>query len=101
MKSRWFVVIALAACGDNKELGGPVDAAPEPDSPPDANPLEHVQGTGLCSDPGCMVINPDIHEYEPRFPLYADGATKRRWMQLPTGTQIDTSNMDRWKFPVG
>ncbi|HEY3592644.1 MAG TPA: hypothetical protein VGL13_02180, partial [Polyangiaceae bacterium] len=28
-------------------------------------------------------------------------ATKRRWIVLPAGTQIDTSDMDHWVFPIG
>ena len=39
--------------------------------------------------------------YEPENQLWADGAQKRRFMQLPAGTQIDTTEMDSWKFPVG
>ncbi len=105
--TRWWPILSLVfACGDNGSIAPPVDTTPpdslDPDGPsPDANPLAEVQGTGLCDDPGCITINADVLEYEPRFTLYDDGATKRRWMQLPTGTQIDTSNMDRWVFPVG
>lgn len=101
------VLVLLFACGDNGAGTPRPDSAPpvdtvDPDGPgPDANPLAEVQGTGLCDDPGCLTINPGIIEYEPRFPLYADGSSKRRWVQLPAGTQIDTSNMDSWKFPVG
>jgi len=100
------VVFVSGGCGDNGTIPPPADAPPpvdtvDVDAPPDANPLAELQGTGLCDDPGCQTINADIVEYEPRFTLYDDGATKRRWMQLPAGTQIDTTNMDRWVFPVG
>ncbi len=71
------------------------------DTTPDANPLAEIQGTGLCDDSGCQTINAGITEYAPRFALYDDGAAKRRWFLLPAGTQIDTSDMDRWVFPVG
>lgn len=103
---RWWLVLAVAACGDNSLLPDahpPIDQPPPVDLGPDANPLEHVQGTGLCDDPGCLTINADIHEYEPRagFTLFADGATKRRWIQLPAGSKIDTTDMDHWVFPVG
>jgi hypothetical protein len=33
--------------------------------------------------------------------LWADGATKTRWILLPAGSKIDTTDMDHWKFPVG
>src|ERR1700761_9828980 len=32
----------------------------------------------------------NIFEYAPQYPAYSDGATKRRWIYLPTGAQIDT-----------
>src|SRR5688500_61397 len=102
---RWVIAcMALSACGDNgltPDAAQPIDAAETIDAPPDANPLATLDGTGLCLNAGCTQINPDALEYEPRFQLWADGATKRRWMQLPTGTKIDTTNMDRWVFPIG
>lgn len=103
---RWSPLLALViACGDNTARITPDSFIPPPkDSMPDGpppDPLAHIQGTGLCDDPGCDTINPGIVEYTPRFPLYADGAGKRRWMQLPAGAQIDTSDMDHWVFPVG
>jgi hypothetical protein len=33
--------------------------------------------------------------------LWDDTATKRRWIYLPPGTKIDTTDMDHWIFPVG
>lgn len=40
-------------------------------------------------------------EFQPQYPLYSDGATKKRWIYLPTGTKIDTSNPDHWIYPKG
>jgi hypothetical protein len=57
--------------------------------------------TGLCVDRGCSEIASGVIEYEPRFELWASTATKRRWIQLPPDTQILTSDMDQWVFPVG
>jgi hypothetical protein len=89
------------ACGDNRAV--PPDAPIEApaDAPPDADPLAALATTGLCVDAACTQISPDVREYEPRFGLYADGATKRRWLYLPPGTKIDTTDMDHWTFPVG
>jgi hypothetical protein len=101
------LVLLVAACkGDNTQVpdaADPIDVidAPDVDAPPDADPLATLQGTGLCMDAGCMTIDPSVFEYVPEFELWADGATKRRWIQLPAGTKIDTTNMDRWVFPVG
>jgi hypothetical protein len=44
---------------------------------------------------------PDLLEFTPSFPLWTDGATKRRWLRLPQGSQIDTSDPDHWQFPPG
>jgi hypothetical protein len=46
-------------------------------------------------------MDPDAMPYEVRFALWSDGAEKRRWLQLPEGTSVDTSAPDDWDFPVG
>lgn len=97
----------LVACGDNGSQ--PVDAAPPGDEmviddggPADANLMPmNLADTGLCNDGPCAVINPGILAYAPQYELFSDGATKRRWIQLPAGTKIDTTDMNYWKFPVG
>jgi hypothetical protein len=43
----------------------------------------------------------DVHAYTPGVTFWSDGAQKQRYFYLPPSTQIDTSNMDTWKFPVG
>ena len=42
-----------------------------------------------------------LRPYTPVYPLWADGLVKRRWLDLPAGKKIDTSDMDHWSFPVG
>ena len=42
-----------------------------------------------------------VRPFTPRFALWSDGADKRRWIWLPEGEQIDTSDMDYWELPVG
>jgi hypothetical protein len=39
--------------------------------------------------------------FTPGVTLWSDGAEKQRYLQLPPSTQIDTSNLDAWKFPAG
>ena len=94
----------LVACGDNKLLpDGAIDTAymdSGVDGPNPNNPAT-LFDTGLCVDRACTQISPNVHTYTPQFPLWADTATKRRWYYLPPGTQIDTSDMDHWEFPVG
>ena len=55
----------------------------------------------LYSDIATKAIAADLIEYTPEFQLWSDGAVKRRWLRLPDGAQIDTSNPDHWVFPVG
>jgi len=39
--------------------------------------------------------------FSPQYPLWTDGAAKRRWIALPPGAAIDASDVDDWQFPVG
>jgi hypothetical protein len=57
--------------------------------------------TGLYSDWASKTIASDVHAYDPGLHLWSDGADKNRWIQLPPGTQIDSSDMDEWNFPTG
>lgn len=60
-----------------------------------------LSDTGLFDDIAANTVAPDVLAYSPQFELWSDGATKRRWIRLPDGAQIDTSDMDSWSFPVG
>lgn len=99
-----ILVLALG-CGDNKDA--PVDGPPADemmfDAPVDADPNHPatLADTGLCMDAGCTQISPTAKPYTPQYTLWSDGATKRRWISLPAGMTIDTSNPNFWKFPVG
>jgi hypothetical protein len=100
---------ALAACGDDDETTPPdaasvdahadaglPDAAPGPDADP-----RLLSSRGLYVDIVDKKVVPAALEYSPSYPLWSDGAAKRRWIILPEGASIDTSDMDHWKFPVG
>ncbi|HXV41225.1 MAG TPA: hypothetical protein VD701_09710 [Steroidobacteraceae bacterium] len=39
--------------------------------------------------------------FTPQYPLWSDGAAKRRWVALPDGAAIDGSRPAAWEFPVG
>lgn len=62
---------------------------------------ESLFDTGLCVDRACTQVVDGVIEYQPRFELWASTASKRRWLQLPPGSKIDTTDMDLWRFPVG
>ena len=46
-------------------------------------------------------VDPRHLAFSPQYPLWTDGAAKRRWISLPPGTAIDASDPDAWEFPVG
>ena len=57
--------------------------------------------TGLYSDWPSKTISPYVTAFDPGIHLWSDGAEKHRYVYLPPGTKIDTTNMDEWTFPVG
>jgi len=57
-----------------------------------------LSDTGLFGEPSA-VRGPQ--SFSPQYPLWTDGASKRRWVSLPEGTTIDVSDPDRWEFPDG
>jgi hypothetical protein len=87
---------------------GPVDAPadapvelPPPPLPYPRPSYQHLAETGLYADFAGKQLAPELIAFEPTHKLWSDGATKRRWVRLPPGTKIDTSDMDHWVFPVG
>jgi hypothetical protein len=57
--------------------------------------------TGLYADLRADALAPGVRPYRPQFELWSDGASKRRWISLPPGSRIDTTDMDSWQFPEG
>jgi hypothetical protein len=62
---------------------------------------ERLSDTGLYRDVATRELAPGVAPFTPRFPLWSDGSDKRRWISLPEGKPIDTSNPDQWLFPTG
>lgn len=62
---------------------------------------ERLSGTGLYAGDSVDAIASDVMLYVPQYPLWSDGAKKRRWIRLPRGARIDASSADAWVFPVG
>jgi hypothetical protein len=79
-------------------LPGRVEALPEPARP--SAPLT-LRETGLYEDAAALTIDPQHLAFSPQYPLWTDGAVKRRWISLPPGTAIDAADPDVWVFPVG
>ena len=111
---------ALAACSSGDDDSGTsvapatdaaTDAAPPTVSmtdaasaecpPPDVTSPKDVFCIGLYRSRDPSDVAADAVPYTPGVTFWSDGAEKSRYLYLPPGTTIDTSNMDAWKFPVG
>ena len=56
---------------------------------------------GLYSDWATKTVASGVRQYDPGLHLWSDGASKTRWIYLPPGTKIDTTDMNEWTFPPG
>ena len=66
---------------------------------PVAPPL--LSQTGLYVHEGTLQIDARNRPFSPQYPLWSDGAAKRRWIRLPEGAAIDARDLSRWDFPIG
>lgn len=93
----------IAQPGDASD-GGISDASDAawdgPVTPPFYGPIA-LSETGLYWDLLSKTVAPGVMAFDVRYPLWSDGAAKKRWLQLPPGGVINTANMDLWAFPVG
>jgi hypothetical protein len=80
------LALALAACSP---------AAPRTSAP------ATLAETGLYADASLTTVAADVLPFSPQYPLWTDGASKRRWIRLPEGESIDAADVDAWRFPVG
>jgi hypothetical protein len=100
MTAAVLVAGALSSCG----LSGCGSRPDEPQGTPEpyARP-EYVllSDTGLYADPGAQRVASGLLLYEPNYTLWSDAADKQRWISLPAGGWIDSSDMDRWRLPIG
>lgn len=65
------------------------------------SPPATLSETGLFEDTAGDVIADHVRTFTPRYPLWSDGSTKRRFIYLPPACVVDTTDMDNWQFPVG
>jgi len=59
--------------------------------------------TGLFVDikASTKVLAPGVFKFAPAYALWSDNATKQRYVYMPPGGKIDTSDMNFWKYPGG
>lgn len=67
---------------------------------PAAWPPPLLSKTGLFSGAPESLLA-DVRPFAPQYPLWSDGAKKRRWIRLPRGTTIDAKDPEAWVFPTG
>lgn len=79
---------------DTPDEGVGTDAGPDLGTPCNGPP-------GLYIDALCTVIADDVEPFDPRYWLWTDGFDKQRYISLPAGSQIDTTDPDNWIYPVG
>ncbi len=85
----------LAGCA------GSVDAPLALEATCAQEPPRWLEATGFVLDPATGEPFGELLPYTPQYPLWTDGAAKRRWIRLPAGSAIDASDPDAWDFPVG
>ena len=94
MRPKAQFVVALALCLGASGTPGHTALQGLPSLPP------RLSQTGLYVQ-GSTTVRPQLIAFSPQYPLWSDGATKRRWIELPPGAFIDASNPGVWEFPPG
>jgi len=61
----------------------------------------YLRCAGLYTCWSDKTVATDHRPYAPGMVLWSDGAEKSRFIYLPAGQKIDTTNPDEWVFPVG
>jgi mono/diheme cytochrome c family protein/cytochrome c553 len=104
-RSLWRAASALAllvATSCNGAAAVPDSGDLPSESPSAPAPLpERLSETGLYAGGGTARIDPRNLAYTPQYPLWSDGAAKRRWLRLPEGQHIDASDPEHLRFPAG
>jgi hypothetical protein len=61
----------------------------------------NLSETGLYSDIATKTIASTNLMFSPQYPLWSDGAKKKRWIYLPPKQHINAKRVDDWVFPIG
>jgi mono/diheme cytochrome c family protein len=62
---------------------------------------DRLSETGLYASGQPGVIARENRPFQPQYPLWTDGAAKKRWVYLPPGATIDATQPGAWDVPVG
>jgi hypothetical protein len=88
--------LLLVSTATSRVLGASASSSEATFAPP-----ARLSETGLYADAATLAVDPRNRPFTPQYPLWSDGAVKRRWVRLPDGAAIDTRDVDHWDFPVG
>jgi hypothetical protein len=81
---------AIVRAGAASETGATAPVAPR-----------LLSQTGLYADVATLKIDARNRAFSPQYPLWSDGAAKRRWVRLPVGSRINVADVGKWQLPVG
>ena len=92
------LTLSLSACFNDSSPSHSVLLDDQDPNPMDRSshywsPARELDATGMTAK--------DVKPFTPNYPLWSDGLIKKRWIALPAGSQIDSSDMNAWKFPRG
>lgn len=73
--------------------------APPTDSP--AQLPELLSETGCFSELAGMTPAPNVRPYDVTIPFWSDGAEKKRWVHVPSGSTLGTGENGTLVYPVG
>jgi hypothetical protein len=93
------VVLAWAAATALQASGGWRSLATEPPVPTRLSETGLYAPRRAAADP--LTVATTNRPFSPQYPLWTDGAHKRRWVYLPPGGVIDGSDESSWVLPVG
>lgn len=96
-----WIAALHAGSGDAGCGAGPDGPARSVASDPACAAPSRLAETGLYAGGRIDAIDPRNRAYLPQYPLWTDGAAKARWIYLPPGAAIDTTDPNDWGFPVG
>ena len=91
-----FVAALAVAAAATLVAAPPAQAAADRSGPPPT-----LAATGLYASGSSTEIRAGNLSFSPQYPLWSDGAAKRRWIRLPSGAAIDARDPDAFVFPPG